>query len=896
MVDEQPKRRARDGKCYTLAEFREFYGWHAGGAFWESAGQLEKQTPAPMEGRDEAGTASSRVSTSASWKEMPLRSPVEEAKLIAAFERYTKSGANACLALADDRCLRRSMRPLAVAGASGVAEIGGASPLPKPEASLTMARVPDTAIVAPPGLSLPTESTARHTGCAGRGVQQTAVGCIGSALPAEPKASQTGGAPIHCSAGFALAAGQVQQCECAAPTAAAVRAAARILAEFYPERAAADAWLRSLTEAPSAAEAGLAAAASAPPAVPLQSAGEVPSPSASASATEHACSAVADVRAAAREEPTTSACPVFPACEFDNPVVPRYLVLKPVCGMLPDGLVQCLIAVENDAFRGLEANQDVSWNEEIEEFYSWVQDHRVYTNKLELFSAMLTRYQHYVAKALEFRQKDKIEDAEHQAELCETLASYVAEIANGFARRLPLDDCPVDRWVTRTFALEPGMEVRFVNPKEFETKREGTARELKDSTTEWLPLRKASTPVTPLSCARDETATAAAPVAKTETSPLGVSWPGAAFGPPPGLSLARASALEHAGSVVASADGEATPAPPSPPPQRLKRAVPPPPSPTLPVPGGSAGRAAKKEDVRPQCPPAPSSSDPWPAAKESALAASDATVAAKASVSGDTNGGGASEQGELVLRRSLVSREDLPALRATSKARLASVNSLHEEARAMLNELANGEEGPAVDLQQRWPTWREYIASHKQASDTVGMGIVAFTAERIAGTSDPNRHGKKRLGFFARRTDGSAYRLHPGQRRALDAKPRYMPPSVLQSTRDETMLLGNTLAELQAIPQSDCYGKDYAFNKLLELECEPGTDLTDQEKFAWPLFFANLGRLSRKVVGQRITKVTLILREENKIILEVSNSDGVVLVHVRRYEGRHGMEVKLSIE
>ena len=110
---------------------------------------------------------------------------------------------------------------------------------------------------------------------------------------------------------------------------------------------------------------------------------------------------------------------------------------------------------------------------------------------------------------------------------------------------------------------------------------------------------------------------------------------------------------------------------------------------------------------------------------------------------------------------------------------------------------------------------------------------------------------------------------------------------------------GNWKGKSKIVPKQWCQmsrNEQWWLNKLLELECEPGTDLTDQEKFAWPLFFANLGRLGRKVVGQRITKVTLILREENKIILEVSNSDGVVLVHVRRYEGRHGMEVKLSIE
>ena len=125
-------------------------------------------------------------------------------------------------------------------------------------------------------------------------------------------------------------------------------------------------------------------------------------------------------------------------------------------------------------------------------------------------------------------------------------------------------------------------------------------------------------------------------------------------------------------------------------------------------------------------------------------------------------------------RESLLNAEDLPAVRAHS----AAVSVLHDEARALLNVLADGEETAAIDLQQRWPTWRQYLASHSKGNDIVGPGVVAITAERIAGTSDPNRFGRKRLDFFVRRMDGSAYRLHPGTKRAQDAKPVYISPVV----------------------------------------------------------------------------------------------------------------------
>ena len=241
---------------------------------------------------------------------------------------------------------------------------------------------------------------------------------------------------------------------------------------------------------------------------------------------------------------------------------------------------------------------------------------------------------------------------------------------------------------------------------------------------------------------------------------------------------------------------------------------------------------------------------------------------------------------------------DLEEVRAQSAALHRSALSLHQEARALLANLAEEEDAAPIDLQPRWPTWREYLAFHSKGNEIVGPGVVAITAERIAGTSDPNRYGRKRLDFFVHRMDGSAYRLHPGQKKSLDAKPVYLSSLALKSTRGlgDTAVLPKTLAVLKAIPQSDRYGKNSAFNKLLELKCEHGEDLTDERKFAWPLFFSNLGRLFDQVVGQGVAKVRLMQQHEDKISLEVTNSEGVALLHLRRNEGRQGMDVKIALE
>ena len=111
---------------------------------------------------------------------------------------------------------------------------------------------------------------------------------------------------------------------------------------------------------------------------------------------------------------------------------------------------------------------------------------------------------------------------------------------------------------------------------------------------------------------------------------------------------------------------------------------------------------------------------------------------------------------------------------------------LHQEARTWLDRCANGDDdsGP-VDLATLWPKWGRWLASLDGCVGKFHLGVTSFTAEFIAGTTDPNRGGRRRCDFCVRLTDGSYWRLHPGAKRGNSAKPLYFPaqvPSALGGT------------------------------------------------------------------------------------------------------------------
>ena len=100
---------------------------------------------------------------------------------------------------------------------------------------------------------------------------------------------------------------------------------------------------------------------------------------------------------------------------------------------------------------------------------------------------------------------------------------------------------------------------------------------------------------------------------------------------------------------------------------------------------------------------------------------------------------------------------------------------LHDEARALLNDMAEQDTTTSFDLTERWLNWKAYIATHTIAQQLVGLGISGFTGEFIEGTQDPNRHGRMRMDMIIRHTDGGYVRIHPGSAIKTDAQPKLFP-------------------------------------------------------------------------------------------------------------------------
>ena len=85
---------------------------------------------------------------------------------------------------------------------------------------------------------------------------------------------------------------------------------------------------------------------------------------------------------------------------------------------------------------------------------------------------------------------------------------------------------------------------------------------------------------------------------------------------------------------------------------------------------------------------------------------------------------------------------------------------LHQEARTWLDRCANGDDdGGPVDLATLWPKWGRWLASLDGCVEKNHLGVTSFTAEFIAGTTDPNRGGRRRCDFCVRLTDGSYWRF-----------------------------------------------------------------------------------------------------------------------------------------
>ena len=112
------------------------------------------------------------------------------------------------------------------------------------------------------------------------------------------------------------------------------------------------------------------------------------------------------------------------------------------------------------------------------------------------------------------------------------------------------------------------------------------------------------------------------------------------------------------------------------------------------------------------------------------------------------------------------------AMKRNDEKRQRPKRSLHRLARAALNAIT--EAGPSSSISKNLDDlfpWMAYIACHESAADIIGPGVTHATAEFLEGIRDPNQHGQPRLDFIIYRIDGTLCRVHPGTKKANDAKP-----------------------------------------------------------------------------------------------------------------------------
>ena len=234
---------------------------------------------------------------------------------------------------------------------------------------------------------------------------------------------------------------------------------------------------------------------------------------------------------------------------------------------------------------------------------------------------------------------------------------------------------------------------------------------------------------------------------------------------------------------------------------------------------------------------------------------------------------------------------------------------LHQEARTWLDRCANGDDdGGPVDLATLWPKWGRWLASLDGCVQKFHPGVTSFTAEFIAGTTDPNRGGRRRCDFCVRLTDGSYWRLHPGAKRGNSAKPLYFPaqvPSALGGTTsgaaEHACLQWARLAPDGVwsehagalVPPSDRLGKQQVWQAVArEADRIPWypeeADVTDGRLLRWWLWVCNLARSTRQVTGVGITRAFLTRWDQSEYrfrFVRVDGSEAHVILTEQRWGG-----------
>ena len=206
---------------------------------------------------------------------------------------------------------------------------------------------------------------------------------------------------------------------------------------------------------------------------------------------------------------------------------------------------------------------------------------------------------------------------------------------------------------------------------------------------------------------------------------------------------------------------------------------------------------------------------------------------------------------------------------------------LHEQARSTLNaKILNFRQNNSAQAEyhsvttQEWLTWKEYIASLPRlvAAGIVGStGVIAIGFEQIEGTKDGNRGGDLRVDIVLQNADGEYWRLHPGNRRRDDAKPRVFKkciapglpnvPSISPASQTYRSATGVfTRDDAEIIPQIDRFGRREMFRKLQNLPASRPLELTQTalENFPWRLWISNISDLRDEVIGAGIERIALM--------------------------------------
>jgi hypothetical protein len=230
--------------------------------------------------------------------------------------------------------------------------------------------------------------------------------------------------------------------------------------------------------------------------------------------------------------------------------------------------------------------------------------------------------------------------------------------------------------------------------------------------------------------------------------------------------------------------------------------------------------------------------------------------------------------GENAIVPVLLSQEMLQQVRAETTHQVR--NSMHRAMRDALQAVSNGYPDALPPDWAKLP-WRQYIAQHPQAADLVGAGIVDISHVYIEGTADANRMCRPRCDFALAHADGGHVRIHPGTHPRNDAKPFFVPSSVLQSPAQQwaTLAVGEafTFQSAEKVPPIDRMGARRALQYLREAGV--GELAKDQEApFKWWLWLATIAHSQPQVVRPGAVSAAVEDVQPELVLVTVRQSDG----------------------